>query len=126
MPTAFNLMTRLKNGLTLRDMSTDVFGAVATLEGIKHGSKAQLNKAFSDRFVMPGESAQKLWDLWCELEALIDCLLPYRIDLSTAERVHSQLLLFRAATMAGALQFLGINNGGSSDTGPADNNLAHG
>ena len=122
MPTAFDLMTRLKNGLTLREMSTDVFGAVATLEGIKHGSKAQLNKAFSDRFVMPGESAQKLWGLWCELEALIDCLLPYRVDLSTGERTHSQLLLFRAAAMAGAFQVLGLeNNSGSSDTEPANN-----
>ncbi len=74
---------------------------------------------------MDVESLRKVCALWDEVKEMMTCFLPFKLDTATGERVHSQLLFFRAAAMAGAFQVLGLeNNSGSSDTALAGNTSA--
>lgn len=91
-------MRLLKSRLELRGVSNETFGTVATLEGIKGGSRAQLDRAFANKLVMPEESADKLLKLLHEIESMLDGFLPYSLDASDGVRLHSSLQCWRAST----------------------------
>jgi len=110
-------------------MSIPAFAELVALEGIPYASKSRLNQAWSEKDTVPmrDDIAERISNLWHEIREMSDCFLPYRLDLSEATRVHSQLSLYRKAVMEGALQFLGVNiNSNGNDTEPADNIQAQG
>ena len=90
-------MRLLKNRLELRHVSTETFGTVATLESIKGGSRAQLDKAFASKLVIPEATVDELYRLWLEIEGMIDGFLPYALDASDGTRPHSSLQCWRAS-----------------------------
>src|SRR6266481_1432686 len=111
---------KLKADLMLHDFSTRVLASVAKLDGIRNAAQSQLDAAFRGDKAMDTEALRKVCALWDEVKEMMFYFLPYKLDLSSGERVHSQLLLFREMRECG-LQILGLNNSGSSDTEPADN-----
>ncbi len=111
---------KLQNDLKLHDFSTRVLASVAKLDGIRNAAQSQLDAAFRGDKQMDVESLRKVCALWDEVKEMMLYFLPYKLDFSSGERVHSQLLLFREMRECG-LQILGLNNSGSSDTEPANN-----
>ena len=100
---------KLKSDLTLHDFSTRILASVAKLDGIRNAAQSQLDAAFRGDKAMDVEALRKISALWGEIKGMTDCFLPYKLDASTGERVHSQLLLYRKSVMEGALQFLGLS-----------------
>lgn len=90
-------MRLLKNRLELRQVSTEIFGTVATLESIKGGSRAQLDKAFRGTLTIPEATVDELYTLWLEIEAMLDGFLPYSLDTSDGTRLHSSLQCWRCS-----------------------------
>ncbi|HSY32535.1 MAG TPA: hypothetical protein VLA42_11125 [Verrucomicrobiae bacterium] len=92
---------QLRDALKLRDISTRTFAAIAKLEGIKNASQPQLDKAFKETAggALSGDTAEKLWGLWCELELMVFetyAFSPWAVmALDDGERVHTSLQIFR-------------------------------
>ena len=108
-------MQLLKSRLSVREMSTEVFGTVATLEGIKGGSRAQLDKAFTNKLTIPEETVVKLYDLWREIESMLGGFLPYSLDTSDGTRLHSSLQCWRCS-----VRLVGMTASSDTENEPID------
>jgi hypothetical protein len=81
----------LNDGLQNRRMPVAEFSKVAHLEGIAGASKSYLFDAFRDQRPLPNVVAQKLWDLWQEIDQMAKSFEPFRLDLSNGISVHEWL-----------------------------------
>src|SRR5260221_9575239 len=124
MPTSGSIEAKLKSGLELRGMSTEQFAEVCRLEGIANASRRTLDRVFRDEKTLGGDTAEKLWSLWSEIELVqfwsyVLTGLPIRLDFSNGAKTHEVLLLWRERMG----QELKKNSSGSS-TALADNHTA--
>jgi hypothetical protein len=96
-----SINTQLRDALKLRGVSTRTFAAIAKLEGIKNASQPQLDKAFKETAggALGGDTAEKLWGLWCELELMVletyTCSPWAVMALNDGVRVQTSLQIFR-------------------------------
>lgn len=109
---------KLKSDLDLHGFSTRVLASAGKLDGIRNAAQSQLDAAFRGDKAMDVEALRKISALWKEIKDVMEFFSPYKLDVSTGERVHSQLLMFRGMRECG-LQILGLNNGDTQE--PADN-----
>jgi hypothetical protein len=111
---------KLKADLTLHDsFSVRVLTAVAKLDGVRNAAQTQLDADLRGEKKMDVQALRKLCELWGEIKEMQTAFLPYKLDLGTAERTHSQLILFRKSAMEGFLQMLGVDNSSQEQEGSA-------
>src|SRR5258708_14491815 len=116
----------LRAELERRGMPVPEFAKLVAAEAIPYASKLSLNQAWSETDPTPLRSdiAERVLNLWREVEEMLSVFLPYRLDISSGRRVHDQLLFYRKSVMAGALGVLGIENSCGSSTALAGNDSA--
>ena len=99
MQTAGSIDARLRDALTLRDVSTRALAKAALLAGIRNATQPQLDKAFSGKEPLQNETAEQLWALWQEITEMVHATLaeaPWvTMDLSNGERLFLSLQIFR-------------------------------
>lgn len=99
MQTAGSIDARLRDALTLRDVSTRAFAKAALLAGIKNATQPQLDRAFSGAEPLSNETAEQLWALWQEINDMVNdtyAEAPWAsVDLSDGARLMVSLQIFR-------------------------------
>ena len=99
MPTKYSIDGRLLEGFELRGMPVAEFSKSADAEGIRGASKTVLNEAFRDVRPLKNEVAERLWELWKEIDEMAKSFEPFSLDLSDGLRVHDWLKARREGTV---------------------------
>jgi hypothetical protein len=96
---------KLNEGLQLRGMPVEEFAAIAAKERIRFASKSRLFESFRNGKSLPNETAEPLWKLWQEIEALCQRAGRFRLDLSDGLQVYEWL----KASREGSVYFIAVD-----------------
>jgi hypothetical protein len=97
---AQSLDDKLNFALQAADMPVEQFALLAAAANIPRASKARIYESFRGGKQLDAETAEKLWRLWCRVQALLDRLAPIPVSLKSAATVKTLLDLVEKERLA--------------------------
>jgi hypothetical protein len=95
MPAPGSIEAEVLAGTELRGMPVSELAVLAGMEGIRFCSKTKLNEYFRGAATIPAETANQLWALWAEVEALCKSFEPFALSLKDGAKVYEWLTAVR-------------------------------